>query len=140
MGRRIAGRCPKIQGLIDLHREHPYAFEATLIERGLRWDDLGTDQLNWRDLYSIIHTLPANSPLNRARYPDSWFWYEPFYEVLAGIHDATQLRAAAGANREKVKKTELPKPLVRPWNKVQKEEKLIGDKMPLDDMRAALGW
>lgn len=114
--------------------------EATLIERGLRWEDVGTDQLNWRDLESIVETLKADSPLFRAMHPKDWYWYDPFFEILAGIHDAVHHRAATGDIRPGIKKRDVPKPLVRPWQKVKEEEKLVGDKMPLDDMRQALGW
>lgn len=139
MGQRIVGRCPKIWGLIDLHDDYPEAFEATLIERGLRWDDIGSDQLTWRDVYALFSTLPFDAPINRAK-DKQWWWYHPAMEVLVGIFEATQLTAAVVEKQPKLKKSNLPKPIPRPWD-TQKDEKKLGDNpLPLDDMKAAIGW
>jgi Ner family transcriptional regulator len=72
--------------------------------------------------------------------PQEWFWYDPRFEINAGTYDAVNFMAATVAKQNGVKKRDIPKPLVRPWQKVKEEEKIVGDKMQLDEMRKALGW
>jgi len=61
-------------------------------------------------------------------------------EVLVGIFEATQLTAAVVEKQPKLKKSNLPKPIPRPWDTQKDEEKLGNNPMPLDDMKAAIGW
>ena len=73
MGIRLLGRCPKIGSLIDLHDKYPDGFEASLIERGLRYREVGVDpRFTWWDMYAVIVTLPYDSPLERQRNGKDW--------------------------------------------------------------------
>lgn len=87
-----------------------------------------------------METLPANTPYYRELMPKEWFWYDPFYELLAGIHDATHYAAATGRKQSGLKRKDIPKPLPRPWDKKQETKKLGGEAVPLDVVRSALGW
>jgi hypothetical protein len=62
--------------LLELHEEHPIAFERELISAGVRLRDFGTDRLNWRDLLVIISCArqdPA-SHLYRSIDPEASRW------------------------------------------------------------------
>ena len=61
-------------------------------------------------------------------------------EFLVGVFEATQLTAAVVEKQPKLKKSNLPKPGPRPWDKNKDEKKLGNNPMPLDDMKAAIGW
>lgn len=61
-------------------------------------------------------------------------------EFLVGVFEATQLTAAVVEKQPKLKKSNLPKPVPRPWDKNKDEKKLGNNPMPLDDMKAAIGW
>lgn len=90
-------------------------------------------------MYALFSTLPFDAPINRAK-DKQWWWYHPAMEVLVGIFEATQLTAAVVEKQPKLKKSNLPKPIPRPWD-TQKDEKKLGDNpLPLDDMKAAIGW
>lgn len=140
MGQGVGRGTGEILSLIDLHREHPAAFEASLIERGLRWREIGSERFDWADLHAVISNLPYDDPLMRAMNPKTWFWFHPMNDIIAGIFDRVGLMAAVVERRQKIKRADVPKPLVRPWDK-QKDVKKIGDKpVPIDDMRRLLGW
>lgn len=140
MEQGVCGDPPKILGLIDLHRAHPSAFEASLIDRGLRWREVGSEHLDWADLHAIVENIPYDDPLNRAMHPTSWFWHHPLTDIIAGVFDRVGFLAAVGQRRDRIRRADVPKPLVRPWDK-KKDTKKIGDKpVPLDDMKRLLGW
>lgn len=106
----------------------------------MRFRDVGSPGFTWADCWAIYVSLPPDSPLHRAKNPKDWHWYVREIEFLAGIYDAVNHLAATVAKQPGVKKKDIPKPLVRPWDKVKEEQKIVGDKMPLDEMRQALGW
>src|SRR5699024_8429566 len=106
---------PKIQGLIDLREQFPAGFDATLLERGYRWDSVG-DQIDWWDVYAMFSTLPYDAPINREKDPKTWWWYHPMNEVIVGIFESTQMTAAVVEKQPKLRRSDLPKPIPRPWD------------------------
>ena len=111
-----------------------------MIERGLRWRDVGTRSFTWGDCWALISTLPYDAPLHRAENPQEWFWYNPMNDVLVGIFDALGAIGATQARRPKIKKTEIPKPTMRPWDKSKDVEKLGSTPRPIADLNVLLGW
>lgn len=140
MGQGKSRLRPKIRGLIDLHDEHPDAFEATLIERGLRYRDVGSADFTWADMHAVIATLAYDSPLMRAVNGGDWFWYGPYSDLLAGIYDAAAAGTATQAQRQKIKSSEVPKPLIRPWQKRKEVSKLGNKPRLLSELDKLLGW
>lgn len=131
--------CPKIQGLLDLRHRHPEAFDATLLERGFRFADVGSC-LTWWDLHAIFSTAPYDSPIQRALNPKDWWWANPVNEIIVGLFESNQMLLAVAERRQGIKRSELPKPVPRPWDVSTNTEK-IGDKpMPLHELRKAIGW
>lgn len=94
----------------------------------------------WADLYAIIVTLPYDSPLERQRNGKDWHWYSPHADLLGGIYDKIGIGIATQANRPKWKKSDLPKPLTRPWDIKKHVEKLGKTALPLAQLRKRLGW
>jgi hypothetical protein len=140
MGQGIGGRRGKILGLIALHADHTTAFEASLIERGLRWRDVGTERLDWADLDAVVEWLPYDAPLPRAINGKEWFWYHPIADLIAGAVDRLGLISAVVSRRDRIKKTEIPNPIPRPWDKEKRIKKIGSTPMPLRALRDRLGW
>lgn len=111
-----------------------------MIERGLRWRDVGTRSFTWGDCYAVIAALPYDAPLLRAENPKEWFWFHPMNDVLVGIYDALAITSATQAQRPKIKKSDIPKPTLRPWDKSKDVEKLGNTPRPIDELNALLGW
>lgn len=135
-----SGDNPKILELIRLHSTYPEAFEASLIDRGLRWRDVASEHLTWSDLWAIISNLPYDDPLIRAINGKDWFWYHPMFDVLTGIYDGISQLVAVVSRRPGIKRTEIPKPTLRPWDKKQESEVLKVKPSKISDLRKRLGW
>jgi hypothetical protein len=100
---------------------------------------VGADDFTWSDCYAVISTLPFDAPLVRSQDPD-WIWGHPLADLLAGVYDNTGAIGATQARRANIKKTEVPKPLVRPWDKEKHVEKLGNKPRPIEELNALLGW
>lgn len=137
---RSAGNHPKIIELIRLHEQYTDAFEATLIDRGLRWRDVASDEFTWADCWAVMSTLPHDAPLNRAINPDTWFWYNPMFDVVTGIYDGLSQLVAVVTRRPGIKKSEVPKRTRRPWDKNEEVEVLKVKPSKIADLRKLLGW
>jgi len=111
-----------------------------LIERGLRWRDAGSLDFTWDDCYAIITSLPPDSALHRAENPKTWHWADPHTDLLATLVDLLGQSVATQAQRPKIKTSELPKRIPRPWEIEQHEEKLRAKAMPIDELNKQLGW
>jgi len=85
-------------------------------------------------------TLPYDSPLERQKNGKDWHWYGPLTDILAGIYDNIGVGVATQAQRRKWRKSDLPKPLRRPWQVQKHIEKLGKIALPLDQVRERLGW
>lgn len=140
MAGRAAGQPPKIIELVELHKKHPAAFEATLIEHGLRWRDVATRQFTWSDCYALMSTQPFDAPINKAINGKDWWWYHPVVDHIVGIFDALGVIAAILNQRPNVKKSQIPKPTLRPWDTTKEKEVLKVKPSPLSAMRKMLGW
>lgn len=91
-------------------------------------------------MFAVIATLPYDSPLERQKNGKDWHWYGPLTDMVAGIYDSTGVGVATQSQRAKWKRTEIPKPLTRPWEIITHEEKLGTRALPLDQLRKELGW
>lgn len=140
MGRGAAGGPPKILELFRIHQQHQTAFEASLILRGLRWRDVGSRDFTWDDLWALVDNLSYGDPLMRAINGKDWWWYHPAVDHLVGIYDGIGQLAAVVSRRRGIKKSELPKVTLRPWDKSRDVEVLKVKASPLADLRKLLGW
>lgn len=110
-----------------------------MIERGLRWRDIGSRSFTWDDCLAVISTLPYDAPLSRAQDPQ-WWWYHPLADVTAGIYDNTGVIGATQDRRPKIKKSEIPARIVRPWDKNEHVDKIGNTPRPIDELNELLGW
>lgn len=140
MGQGPAGGFRELGELVRLHAEHPAAFEATLIERGLRWREVGTDGFTWSDCWAVISNLPYDAPLTKAINGADWWWYHPVVDFVVGSFDYLGVIAAVVQRRPKLKRDDVPKRTVRPWERRKETEVLKVKPSKLDDLRKLLGW
>lgn len=132
MGEGIGREPGKVQGLVEAHDEHPEGFEAALIERGLRWRDVGTPDFTWGDCWAVISTLPWDSPLNRQSNPE-WVWDGPYTERLTILTEAAQHTSAKTPNWTKRQKRHLLH-FVRPDERKERVTSLGNTPRPLAEM------
>lgn len=130
----------EISELIQLHTQYPSAFEASLIDRGLRWRDIATEDLTWSDCWAVIDNLPYDDPLMRAINGKEWFWYNPMFDVVTGIYDGLSQLVAVVTRRPGIKRSEVPKRTRRPWDKNEEVEILKVKPSKIADLRKLLGW
>lgn len=84
--------------------------------------------------------MPFDSPLSRAINPDTWFWYNPMFDVMTGVYDGISQLVAVVSRRHGIKKSEVPKPVPRPWDKKQESEVLKVKPSKIEDLHKLLGW
>ena len=136
MAEALRGDFGGIYGLLDIYDEHREAVEYDLITLGLRWRDVGSKSLTWRDAWVVASSSPRTSALARAIQGDAAEWGTTDY-LLAIVADVLQ-----GANYQRGGgKGRKPKPIQRPGKKPQGESQHFGaDPLPLEQMTAWLGW
>ncbi len=78
-----------------------------LIILGLRWDDVGSDSLTWRDLKVIITQAREDGPLIRALFPDKALFVPRALEIM--IHHLATGNVQRG-NQSGAKREDFPKP------------------------------
>lgn len=138
MGRGLGACGPKIIGLLEAHEKHPEGVEASLIERGLRWRDVGSRRFTWEDAHAVISTLPWDSPLARQSV-EGWEWGNPIHQLLAIIAEATHNgNIWVGRWNSKVKDSDLLR-IQRPGDVDHSVTTLGSDPVPLDEMIEFLG-
>ncbi|MCM6777274.1 DUF5361 domain-containing protein [Nocardia sp. CDC159] len=125
-----------ILSLAALIEEHSEAIEYDLIGLGLRLRQLGTEQLNWRDLKVVVTCSSPDSATARARYPEEHRW-QLCPMLLADMADSLRWLVWAktpdaryGRNR--------PDPIPRPGVKAATER--IGTAASQEEMNDFLGW
>jgi len=59
---------------------------------------------------------------------------------VAGIYDIMGVVSATQAQRPKWRRSDVPKPLRRPWDVIKEVKKLGGKPKPLRDIQKRLGW
>lgn len=130
-----------INGLLTLHREHSEAVERDLIALGLRWRDVGSSRLSWRDLAAIIRAAQPGSAIFHVLSPESAGWSQTDY-ILADLYDAVNRGAYYSALAAGVKRPKRPKPYPRPGltPKDRDVRTFRTEPMPIDQMRQWLGW
>lgn len=136
VGGRVRGRPYRVDGLIDLHRQHPQAVEAALIHAGLRWRDVGTPRFSWSDCIAVIDCLPWDAPLRRKVDPD-WRWAHPWYELLVLIAESTHNANVQRARGSKLRKSDLLN-IPRPGDIETHQQVITGTPVPLDELDAWL--
>lgn len=111
-----------------------------MIALGLRWRDVGSKRLSWRDLQSIVRAAQPGSAIHRVLSPEGAGWSHSDYmcadliDTVAGLTWVTQRAHGSKAKRPKP----YPRPGVTP---VSRESRTFGTKpMSLDQMNAWLGW
>lgn len=122
-----------IAGLLDLHEEYPEAFEYELISVGVRWRDLGTKRLSWRDLKVIVSQAPVNGALTRARYPDAHAQADRQIETLAYHLAVANVQRGNASRAPKSSFPELPV-----WAR-QSSTQIGSGAVPIDELAEWLG-
>ena len=132
----------KILSLLQLRDEHPEAFDATLIQAGLRWRDVESSSPRrrahaWADINAVIATRAWDSPLSRQT--DQWWWGDPKHDVLVSTLEMTAAVNVKTPAPKGVKKSDFVR-VPRPWDKRNdKKAKRIGTTaMPLAELDAWL--
>lgn len=106
-----------------------------MIRLGLRWRQLGTEALTWRDLKVIVAERPPSSALTRATDPAT---YEATLRLLEFLSFQLQTANVLHGNQSGARPHEFPKP--PSWVEGPKDETRIGsDPIPYDEMAAWLG-
>ncbi|ALY09795.1 tail assembly chaperone [Arthrobacter phage Preamble] len=97
-----------IEALLGFLREHRGAIEYTLLSMGLRLDWLGSDDLDWRELWQIIAHTQMGSALAESMHGEQSRWKITDYllaMVADALHDANWQRGGGkGAQPERVKR------------------------------------
>lgn len=108
-----------------------------MIERDLRWRDVGSAHFTWSDCWAVMTTLPFDAPLRRAQEPDNWVWADPFADLVANMAEAAILYKSLMKSQHKLSAKKVPR-IPRPWDK--EKTKLVADAMPIDELRKKLGF
>ncbi|MFI5781102.1 DUF5361 domain-containing protein [Nocardia sp. NPDC051570] len=125
-----------ILSLAALLEEHSEAIEYDLIGVGLRLRQLGTEQLNWRDLKVVVTCSTLDSATNRARYPDEHRWQlSPM--LLADMADSLRWLMWAKTSDARYGRNR-PDPIPRPG--VNGGAERIGTVASTAEMNDFLGW
>lgn len=131
MAEGLGGDGGGIEGLLRLLDEYGEAVEYDLITLGLRLDDLGTERLNWRDLWVIVNNLPRTSALVRAVAGEDAQW-GLLEHLTAVVADAVEV-----GNWQRQGKAHAPKPKPIPRPGAKSEAKKFGsDPIPIKDFDA----
>ncbi|HJX77270.1 hypothetical protein [Glutamicibacter sp.] len=69
-----------------------------------------------------------------------WWWYNPVVDHIVGIYDGIGQLVAVVTRRRGIKKSEVPKPTRRPWDKKTETEVLKVKPSKIEDLRKLLGW
>ncbi|ALY08800.1 tail assembly chaperone [Arthrobacter phage Nancia] len=97
-----------IEALLELLREHRGAIEFTLLSMGKKLDWLGSDDLDWRELWMIISHTQMGSALAESIHGEQSRWKVTDYllaMVADALHDANWQRGGGkGAQPERVKR------------------------------------
>lgn len=131
MAEGLGGDGGGIEGLLRLLDEYGEAVEYDLITLGLRLDDLGTERLNWRDLWVIVNNLPRTSALVRAVAGEDAEW-GLLEHLAARVADSLEV-----GNWQRQGKAHAPKPKPIPRPGAKSETKTFGkDPIPIKDFDA----
>ncbi|MFC9768482.1 DUF5361 domain-containing protein [Rhodococcus jostii] len=124
--------------LLALMDEHREAIESDLLDRGLRLSRLGTPDLLWSELKSVVKRALGDpySALFRSVDPDSAGWGKRELLLAELIDTARWLKWAKTPDGQR--NLRHPKPIPRPG--VEKPEVLGTDAVPIDEMDTWLGW
>ncbi|MFJ2618160.1 hypothetical protein [Glutamicibacter sp. NPDC087344] len=87
-----------------------------------------------------MSTLPFDAPINKAINGKDWWWYHPVVDHIVGIFDSLGVIATIISQRPKIKRSDVPKPTLRPWDKTKEKEVLKVKASPISAMRKRLGW
>jgi len=123
-----------IFGLLTLYDEHPEAVEHEFIRLGLRWRDVGSKRLTWRDALVVISQAEASGALARAKYPAFHEYFHRAAEMI--LYELRYLQVLTG-NQSKAKKSDFPEP--PEWAK----DKTVyggeqGNALPIEELEAFL--
>ena len=119
--------------LVDLHDEHPIAFEHELIRHGLRWRDFPNSGFTWRDLVVIVTCMDPSGPLGLAVNPQG--------AVDAGTELARSmehsLRWLVWSRSSEAEFGRPPLPWRFTW---EEDDGYAADAMTVEEVNAFLGW
>lgn len=88
----------------------------------------------------MINNLPYDDPLMRAINGKDWFWFNPAFDVIAGIYDGIGALVAVVDRRAGIKRSDIPERTLRPWDKRTDKEVLKVKPSKIDDLKKLLGW
>lgn len=125
-----------IVSLWELHDELPEAVEYELIRLGLRWRQVGTEVLSWRDLAVIVAQASPDGPLFQAKYPEEIPQIR-LERLLELVHYELSVANTQRGNQSGAKRSDFPD--VPEWAKQKDTETYGSEPVPFDDMAAFLG-
>lgn len=142
MAGRLRGIAGGILSLCELHDEFPEAFEHEFIVLGLRWRDVGTTRLSWRDAVVIIREAPGDGAFARSKYPDQ---YLRDFRLGELILYQLQFLSVLHGNQSRARKGDFPQP--PEWTKDELTNEWAPDKpgrwgtgaLPIDELDKFLG-
>jgi hypothetical protein len=119
-----------ILSLWELYDEYPEAIEHEFIALGLRWRDVGSKKLSWRDAKIIITEAPVTGAYARAKYPEAHLYERRGFDMILYLLNCLIIKTA---NTARAKKHDFP-PLPE-W--AQEKEVIGGGKgnaLPIDEL------
>lgn len=137
MAGRLRSHRGGITSLLELHEKFPEAVEFDLIRLGLRWRDVGSKRLSWRDALVIVNQLDEDSALARAMNPELAVRLDRWLEFISYQLDRA---AVQRGNQSGAKRKDFPKPPAWVGHDDEAPSSVIGS-APLnsDEMAAFLG-
>lgn len=110
--------CPSggIFGLLELVAEHREAIEYELLDRGYGYEDIGTRNLSWGDLRTLVQRwqhLPGNAFAESLVGHAVW---SVEAQLIAGLIDVTSVSNYYLAKSAGARSPKKPKPIPRPWD------------------------
>lgn len=109
-----------------------------MIQLGLRYRQLGTEELTWRDLLIVVKNLPRTSALYRSQHGvEEYEWGLPEH-LLADVADTLhwlQWKDTKDASRNR----NQPKPIPRPGIIDESKQRVGSGSLPVDQMLTWLG-
>lgn len=132
---RVGGVAGGIRGLDRLLREHGESIEYDLLCLGRRIDDLGTEDLTWRDLKVILNQQPHTSAFSRSVNGEDAGWGMAEQLLAAAVNELRWLHWAKTKDAGKAS-NRPPEPIGPSWWAEARKKKTrmrVGDAMTVEE-------